>query len=106
MALSHYVSYADTGTKASVNMDPSISPFNATVGVTLSSTGTYGLQYSLDAPETSDANALWFDSVNIPSGSTGSLVTNLMFPVARIRVVIVANGGTITLQALQGYTTN
>ena len=106
MALSHSVTYTDTGTKASVNMDPSISPFNATVAVTLGSTGTYKLQYSLSDPDTADSSALWFDSVNIPSGSTASLVTNLMFPVSRIRLIIAANGGTITLQSLQGYTTN
>lgn len=106
MALSHYVEYTDTGTKASVNMDPSISPFNATVAATLSSTGTYKLQYSLSDSDTADSDALWFDSVNIPASSTSSLVTNLMFPVSRIRLVIAANGGTITLQALQGYTNN
>ena len=106
MSLSHYVAYTDTGTKASVNMDPSISPFNATVGVTLSSTGNYKLQYSLDAPDTPDSSALWFDSVNIPSGTTASAVTNLMFPVSRVRLVITSNGGTITLQTLQGFTKN
>ena len=106
MALSHSVSYTDTGTKGSLNLDPSISPFNASVVVTLSSTGNYKLQYSLDDITTSDANAIWTDSVNIPSGTTATAVTNFMFPVSRIRLVITSNGGTITLQTLQGFTTN
>ena len=106
MALTHSVAYTTTGTKTSVNMDASIAPFNASVGVTLSSTGTYGLQYSLSDVNISDTNALWFDSVNIPSGTTASKVTNFMFPVSRVRLVIVANGGTITLETLQGFTTN
>ena len=107
MALSHSVAYTTTGTKGSVNMDPSIAPFNASVGVTVGTTATYKLQFSLDDnPDTADSAALWFDSVNIPSGSTTSLVTNLMFPVARIRLVIAAVTGTITMQALQGYTTS
>lgn len=106
MALSHYVAYTTAATQPSVNLDPSISPFNASVAITVGTSGTYKLQFSLDAPDTSDANALWFDSENIPTGTTGSAVTNFMFPVARIRLVIAANGGTITLQALQGYTIN
>jgi hypothetical protein len=60
----------------------------------------------LDDPDIADTAALWFDSVNIPAGSTASLVTNMMFPVSRVRLIISAISGTITLQTLQGYTTN
>lgn len=98
--------YTDTGTKDSLNLDPSIAPFNSSVVVSLGSTGTYGLQYSLDPMTVADADAIWVDSVNIPSGTTATAVTNFMFPVSRIRIVIVANGSTITLQALQGFTQN
>jgi hypothetical protein len=87
-------------------MDPSIAPFNASVHVDLSSTGTYKLQFSLSAPDVADASAIWFDSVNIPDGTTATATTNLMFPVGRVRAVIAANGGTITLQICQGYTNN
>lgn len=107
MAYSTKIAYTDTGTKASINMDPSIAPFNASLAVTLSSTGTYSIQYSLDDYATvTDANALWFTDANLGSGTAASGVTNYMFPVSRIRIVIAANGGTITLQTLQGFTQN
>lgn len=94
------------GVKASKNMDPSIAPFNATVAVTLGSTGTYKLQYSLDPMTVADADASWFDSVNIPAGTTASAVTNFMFPVSRVRVDISAVGTTLKLQISQGFTNN
>ena len=106
MALAHSAAYTDTGTKTSILMDPSIAPFNASVGVNLSSTGNYKLQYSLSDINIADADAIWVDSVNIPAGTTASMVTNFMFPVSRVRVVIASNGGTVTLETLQGFTTN
>lgn len=106
MALSNEVAYTTTGTKASINLDPSISPFNASIRVNVGTTGTYGLQFSLSGPDVTDAAAIWFDSANIPAGTAASATTNLMFPVSRARVVIAAISGTITLQALQGYTNN
>lgn len=106
MALSHEVAYTTTGTKASLNMDPSITPFNASLAVTVGTTGTFGIQYSLSGPDVSDAAALWFDDANIPAGTTASKVTNYMFPVGRVRIVIAAISGTITLQTLQGFTVN
>lgn len=106
MALYNKAAYTDTGTKSSILLDPSIAPFNASIRVTLSSTGSYKIQFSLDAPDVADADAIWFDSVNIPAGTTASATTNLMFPVARTRAVIASNGGTITLQVCQGYTNN
>lgn len=106
MAYSHYVSYTTTGTKASVNMDPSIVPFNASIGVTLSSTGTYGIQYSLDSNDTPDASSSWFNDTNLPAGTALSGVTNYMFPVTKIRIVITALSGTLSLATLQGFTSN
>lgn len=107
MAYSTKIAYTDTGTKASINLDPSIAPFNASLAVTVGTSGTYSIQYSLDDYATvSDANALWFTDSNLGAGTTSSGVTNYMFPVTRVRIVIVANGGTITLQVLQGFTTN
>lgn len=106
MALYNEIAYTTTGTKDGVNLDPSISPFNASVAVTVGNTATYKLQFSLSPLTVADSTALWFDSVNIPSGTTASAVTNIMFPVSRIRLVIAAISGTVTLQASQGYTNN
>jgi hypothetical protein len=106
MPLYRTETYTTTGDKGSLNLDPSIAPFNASVVVTVGTTATYGLQYSLDPMDVTDANATWVDSVNIPSGTTATAVTNFMFPVSRIRLVIVAVDSTIVLQALQGFTNN
>ncbi len=108
MALSHYVTIAGgtTGAQPSVAMDPSISPFNASVAVYLVSTGSYAIQYSLDALDVSDANSRWFDDANLPTGTVASGVTNYMFPVTKIRINIAANGTGIELKTLQGFTSN
>ena len=103
--------YSTTGTKGSWNMDPSIAPFNAAVNITLSAgTATYALQYTLnplDSPTAVDSDAVWLDSPDIPTGTTGSATTSFLTPVARIRLVIAAlSGGTLTMEAIQGMSTN
>lgn len=106
MPLYNKTVYTDTGTKTSVNLDPSIAPFNASVVCSISNAANYKLQYSLDPMDVSDASATWVDSANIPSGTTATSITNFMFPVARVRVVIASLTGTLTLQVRQGYTNN
>lgn len=106
MSFYRTISYTDTGTKASLNADPFIVPFNASLAVTLASTGTYKIQFSLDPMDVADASALWFDSANFPAGSTTSILSNINFPIARYRIVIAANGTGITVQFRQGMSTN
>ena len=100
------VAYTTTGTKASLNLDPSIADFKATVAVTVGTTATYKMQYSLDPMTVADAAALWFDSATIPAGTTASKVEGLVAPVARVRLIIAAISGTLTLQVSQGLTVN
>lgn len=102
----HTATYTDAGTKPSQNMDASIAPFNASIAVTLASTGSYKLQYSLDPYDVADSAALWFDSANFPAGSAASIISNINFPVSRYRIVIAANGSGITIQSQQGISTN
>lgn len=107
--MSYYqqVIYTTTGTKASLNLDPSIVPFNAFIAVTLSNTATYGLQYSLSPFGTvADADAIWFDVSDIPSGTATSATSVFTAPIARVRAVIAAINGTLTLQIRQGLSTN
>jgi hypothetical protein len=106
MALSHYVSYTTTGTKASVNMDPSIAPFSATIGVGVGGGATYNVQYSLDPVETPDASSVWFNDPIMPSGTTTSLTSPYTFPVTKVRIVIVLITDTVQFKTLQGFTTN
>lgn len=108
MPLYREVSYTTTGTKDSLNMDPSIVPFNAVVACTLvAGSVDYGMQYSLSPMTVTDANALWFDSIDIPAGTTGSAVASFAFPVSRVRFVIGAlTTGPLTVQIQQGISTN
>ena len=103
MAYSHYVSYTTTGVKSSLNMDPSICPFNASLAVFVGTTATYKIQYSLDPIETADASSRWFDDANLPASTTVSGVTNYMFPVTKVRIDISAVTGTLELKTLQGF---
>lgn len=103
------VAYTTTGTKASLQLDPSIAPFNATVAVNIGGGATYKVQYTLDpleGPTATDSGAFWYDSTNMPSGSTSSIVSSFVSPVARIRIVITAVTDTITLQVQQGMSIN
>lgn len=106
MPLYQTVAYTTTGTKASINTDPSIAPFNTTVAVTIGNAGSYTLQYSLSGPDVADADALWFNSVNMPSGTTTSAVSSFISPVSRLRLIIASVTGTITLQVSQGFSKN
>lgn len=106
MAYYQELTYDSTGTKASINLDPAILPFNATVCCTLSNTATYKLQYSLSPMTVADADALWLDSGDIPSGTTTSATSGFPYPVQRVRAVIAALNGTLTVQALQSYSSN
>lgn len=98
--------YTTTGTKASLNLDPSIADFKATVAANVGTTATYKMQYSLDPMSVADSAALWFDSTNIPAGTTTTKIEGLVSPVSRIRLVIAAVSGTLTLQVLQGISVN
>lgn len=101
------VLYTTTGTKAGLDLDAMIAPFNATVAVNIGGGATYKMQYSLDpASSVTDANAVWYDSTNMPAASATSIVTSLVSPVARIRLVIGAVTDTLTLQVQQGMSIN
>jgi hypothetical protein len=103
--------YSAAATTVSWNLDPAIVPFAASIVVTLSAgTTSYKLQYSLnplDGPLETDASATWVDWPDIPAGTAASAQTTIQQPVARIRLVIASlSGGTLTMQARQGLSTN
>lgn len=100
------VTYSSTGAKPSINVDPLIAPFQTAVACTLGTTGTYKVEYSFSPMSVTDANAIWFDSVGIPAGSTASAVTTFFGPVSRVRVNIAALGTTLIMQVSQGISTN
>jgi hypothetical protein len=108
MPLYQTAAYTTTGTKASLNLDPSIAPFSATAVVGLSSGGStdYKLQWSLDPMSVADADAVWFDSVNIPAGTASTAVTCFGAPVSRVRLIIASLTGSLTLNVAQPLSVN
>lgn len=99
--------YTTTGTKTSINLDPAIAPFECTIAVTITGTVSYKLQWSLDPMDVADANAIWFDSSDIPAGTATSKTSYLTSPVSRIRLVIAtATSATFALQTQQGMSIN
>ena len=101
--------YTTIGTKGSWNADPSIAPFNAAINITVTGSATYALQYTLDPlddPTAVDSDAVWLDSPDIPTGTTGSATTSFLTPVARVRVVIAVISGSLKVEMIQGMSTN
>lgn len=107
-ALYRTVTYSATGNGASINLDPSIAPFQVAVACSIAVSATYKIQYSLDPMDITDANATWFDSTGIPPGTTTASVTTFVGPVSRVRPVIASLGssGSVTVQTYQGISTN
>lgn len=108
MPLSHYVSYAAgvVGTQPSINMDSSIVPFAANVAVWILGTGSFGVQFTLDAENLTDAQCRWFDWTAIPAATVASIAAALNMPVTRLRLVIAANDTGLEFKTLQGFSTN
>ena|SRR5690348_5816473 len=108
MALYNAQTYSTTGTKASVNLDASIAPFQVSVVCTLTAgTVSYKVQYSLDPETIADSDATWNDSTGIPASTTASAATTFVGPVSRVRVVIGSlSGGSLVVQVRQGFTVN
>lgn len=110
----HSVTYAagTTGNQASIDFDPSIAPFNASAAVIVGAgaTASFKLQFTVDnfdGPLMTDSAANWFDSTDIPAGTAASTTAAFITPVTRIRLVIAAlSGGSLTLNTLQGLSTN
>jgi hypothetical protein len=101
-----------SGAQASFDFDPSITPFNATITVSLlsSATATYKLQYTATTygVTTTDSQANWFDSPDIPAGTATSSFASFLTPITRARIVFSANlaTGNMVLDVIQGMSTN
>lgn len=106
MPLYQTLTYTTTGTKQSLNLDPSIVPFNAAITVALTGTADYKLQYSLTPFTIADASANWLDIPGTAASITTSTSVPLLTPVSRVRMVITAVSGTLVLEINQGFSTN
>lgn len=96
-------SYTTTGVKDSLALDTSVNPVEATLATTLvAGSVSYKIEYSLDPASISDAAALWFESGDLPAGTTTGGVAAFSSPVSRVRVNIASiSTGPLVLQLLQ-----
>ena len=104
-----YVTVSSSTTSSVVNLDYRQSPFNVSVAVTGSSSGTftYTAEFTLDSQQYltaigSTRSLVWFSDANLVSLSSNA-TGNYMFPVAGVRLnVAAASSAAITMCVLQG----
>ena len=109
MARPIYITSTSVSASTAVNLDYRQSPFNVSVAVTGSSSGTfsYTVQYTLDDQQVltaigSTASITWFSDANLVAVSSNG-TTNYMFPVAAVRLNSTAiSGAILTMCVLQG----
>lgn len=99
------VVYTINGTGVSDVMPPDqyISPFNVSLGVTVTGTSTYTVQYTFDDVFASNYNPSSGNWVDHPSltAQTGSKDSNIAYPVSGIRLNVTAGTGTVRLVITQ-----
>lgn len=110
MPLHRTETFTTTGVKTPWNCDHSIAPFNLNVSFDLldASTGSFKLQYSYDVlgPTQTADDATWFDSTEIPAGTTADIAQQFTGPVTMVRVDIAALTGSLKMTMLQGMSIN
>lgn len=92
-----------TGRSAICVVDDFQTPFNIGIAVTLSSTATFTVEYSLDDPNAvgySPSTANWFVAPGFTSGSA-AVAGALTIPCRAISVNASANAGTVTANIVQ-----
>lgn len=96
-------------TSAVIPLDQYISPFNVSIGVTLSAGAglTYKVQHTFDDvfdPSFNPATAAWFDHASV-TGKTANADGNYAFPIKGLRLNVTAyTTGNATLTVLQAGT--
>lgn len=109
MANPRYITMSSVATSTNINLDTRQSPFNVSVAVTGSSSGTFGytVQYTLDDAQWlanigSTRAQVWFNDVNLVALSSNG-TGNYMFPVAAVRLNSTAvSSAAITMCVIQG----
>lgn len=99
------VVYSVTGVGASGVFAPDnyVSPFNISLGVTVTGTVTYSVQYTFDdvfAGAFNPATANWVDHPSL-TAKTASLDSNIAYPVQGIRLNVTIGPGSARLTIIQ-----
>ena len=92
--------YTTTGAKEWIPMDVAQNVFNASVAVTLGSTGTFGVEVTYDDIFDSTITPVAFPL--IAAGTITNAAAALNAPVRAVRLNIAAVGSNIVMNVLQG----
>lgn len=80
-------------------------PCNTGIGVKISATATYTVQFTFDDIFASNfvaGSAVWYNSTDTNVvNATANAATNLAFPVTAVRVNVTASTGTVTMTVIQ-----
>lgn len=98
------VSQTGVGQSALVSCDQYVNATAITLGVAVSGTVTYSIEYTLDdifAENFNPATATWYTHTVLTNLSANAC-SNFMFPVMATRINVTAGTGTATLTVLQG----
>jgi hypothetical protein len=97
------LSQSGVGRSGVCSVDDFQTPFNIGVAVSLSSTATFTVEYSLDDPNAagySAGSAAWFVAPGFTSGSA-AVAGAITIPCRAICLNVSANAGTVTAQIVQ-----
>jgi hypothetical protein len=99
------VSFTVTGTETSAVFVPDhyISPFNVSLGVTVTGTSNYTVQYTFDnvfAPTYDPSTGNWVDHPSLTTQTT-TKDSNIAYPVTGIRIKANSGAGTSRLTVIQ-----
>ena len=92
-----------TGTSSVISLDNMTNPFNIGVGVNISATATYTVEYTFDdisADSFSAASATWFTETQFGTASAKKAV-QFVIPCRGIRLNVSASTGTATIYVQQ-----
>lgn len=96
-------SVTGVGSSAPAVPDNYISPFNVSLGVTVTGTVTYTVQYTFDdvfSNSFDPATANWVDHPSL-TAQVASKDSNIAYPVCGIRIAVTAGTGTARLTMIQ-----
>lgn len=80
-------------------LDLCITPFNVGLGIVITGTATYTVQFTFDPP---DAIVTWFNSSDTAVvAATTNQMSNIAFPVTAVRLNVAAVTGSVTMTVIQ-----
>ena len=91
-----------TGATAAIPLNTQVTPFNATVAITLvgASTGTFTVQHTVDDIFDASVTPVWLDHSDIAS-DTANVAGNYAFPVTAVRLSVAALSGSLKFTVIQ-----